>query len=664
MIHKPKLDPVIIRDFLVTVMLFISSLSYATDLSQQRWQFDQAQQALQKQDWAQFQTLLAQLKDYPLHYYLHYLYLQPRLKYAQPSEVESFLNQYRDSAYGSRLQEAWLKQLAAEGQWHAFLRTYTPQRSTVLRCYYAQARLHLNQDRKTALADTLKLWLVGKSQPNACDPAFEYLYQSALMDDTLLWKRIRLAMNKGRVSLASALAKRLSPGERYWAQLWQTMHLRPSQTLEQLNDEVDSPQLREIVLHGIKRLARKNFDHAVAYWQQYQRRLSFSAKQIGIMQCKLALASFKQQHPQALSWLTAVNKKYLNEAVNDARLKLALTQRNWRALADFITEINDEDRALRQRYWLGRALEQLGQNAEARKVYESLAKERDYYGFLAADRISLPYEMQHRPIKFTPAEQTQLMKKLSLRAAHEFYQRDEITHARREWAYLVKHLSDHEQTIAAALASRWGWHDRAILTVAKAGHFDDLEVRFPLAFYDALAHGARKQQLDLAWVYGVVRQESAFMNQVSSHAGALGLMQLMPSTGRLVARQLGLPIRSRQDILEINNNVALGTAYLRQMLDKFDGNYMLATAAYNAGPGRARRWAAENQCLPADIWVEMIPFNETRNYVRRVLFYTSIFEHRLGQQQRPLRIALVPQDNCRFQIGYSDNNSSDSEVPG
>ncbi|HDN27343.1 MAG TPA: lytic murein transglycosylase, partial [Thioploca sp.] len=142
------------------------------------------------------------------------------------------------------------------------------------------------------------------------------------------------------------------------------------------------------------------------------------------------------------------------------------------------------------------------------------------------------------------------------------------------------------------------------------------------------------------------RQESAFRAEARSHAGALGLMQLMPATGRAVARKLGLKLKNRRAILDINTNIRLGTAYLRQMLDRFDGNHMLATAAYNAGPNRAKRWAQKNNCLPADIWVELIPFNETRKYVRRVLFYTRVFEERLGQTPHPLRVALAPPEGC------------------
>jgi soluble lytic murein transglycosylase len=517
----------------------------------------------------------------------------------------------------------------------------------------------LRQNTRSAISDAKKLWLVGKSQPDACTPVFNYLYQRDLIDNAMVWERIGLAMKKGQLSLASYLAKRLNSADRVWVKRWQSMHKKPAQTLAKFNGP-NLPVVRDIILHGIRRLARQDFERAKDYWNTFQRRYAFSVKQIGEMQRDLALTSVKHDHPQALKWLSAVNDGYLNDKVSDTRIKLALKKQNWQALIDFITELPEEKRdKLQWRYWLARALEFLesgGKNAQAQRIYKTLAKERDYYGFLAAEHIGAQYQMQPRSIVVTKAEKARLMKHPSIRGAHEFYKlslsqrrskREWQLNATREWRYAILHLPPRQQASAAALASRWGWHDQAIMAAAKAGHYDDLDVRFPLAFRSQLAVGAKRQGIDLAWVYGIVRQETAFRSDATSRAGALGLMQLMPATGRLVARKIGLRLKRTRDILDIDTNIRLGTAYLQQMLDKFDGNYMLATAAYNAGPGRAKRWAAENRCMPADIWVELIPFNETRNYVRRVLFYTRIFEERLQRQQpRPLRVTLAPYDNC------------------
>ena len=637
------------------ILLCLGSLSvYADNLSLQRWQFEQALDALKVKDLERFHALSVDLQNYPLYYYLRYQYLQPRLKKVAPVEIKAFLTQYGDSYFGASLRSKWLKQLAKAEDWTTFILFYTPQKSTRLQCDYVQARLMTRRDTSKALQDAKKLWLSPKSQPKSCNPVFQYLYQTGLINNTLLWERIGLAMKKGRLSLAQSLAKHLDPADRVLVARWKTMHKNPAKTLEQF-DEPDLPVVREIILHGIKRLAKKRFEKATEYWDNFQRYYAFSILQIGEMQRDLALASVKKKHPNALTWLTAVNKNFLNEKVTNTRFKLALKQQNWPAIVDFMTELSEKEQdRLQWRYWLARALEQTGQSAKARPIFRALANERDYYGFLAADHIGSKHKMQHHPIRYTSAEKAKLMKHVGITGAHEFYNLSQlhgshskwVTNGRREWHYITTHLPRHQKAIAATFASSWGWHDRAIIAAAKAGHYDDLDVRFPLVFYKALAAGANSQALDLAWVYAIVRQESAFMSDARSRVGALGLMQLMPATGRLVAKKIGLKLNRTRDILDINTNISLGTGYLRQMLDKFDGNYMLATASYNAGPVRAKRWAAKNNCMPADIWVELIPFNETRKYVRSVLFYISIFESRLGKQTHPLRLTLVQHDNC------------------
>jgi len=662
---KLVFDWVMKRQYLLYKIIILSLISFNTfaeELTAQRWQFQYAYEAFKNNKLEKFQSLLTTLSDYPLYYYLQYLDISSKLSQHSSSSIATFLKQYGNTYFGEELRRDWLKKLAQEKNWSTFLQNYTPNESTTLQCYYAQARLAMGQQIETALEETKKLWLVGDSQPSSCDLVFEYLYQSNLMNDALVWERIGLAMQNKKLPLAITLAKRLSPSEQAWFTVWQTMHYQPEPTLATFNYP-DLPITRTIILHGINRLATSQFDLAYGYWEKLQRDYAFSVTQIGEMQRDLALASVKQHHPDALKWLAAINRQFLTEEASETRINLALKQQHWLALLDFITEMPLAQRNLLQwRYWLGRALEQTGQQPQATKLFIELAKERDYYGFLAADRVGTEYQMKNQPIQYTPTDQAHLLKNQSIRAAYEFYQLSQLIageeswllNARREWDYGIKQLLPEQQAVAAALAHRWGWHDRAVLTSAKAGYYDDLEVRFPLAYHQDLTTAANQQNVDLAWVYGIVRQESAFMAKARSHAGALGLMQLMPATGRTIARQLGLKLKKVQDILAIDTNVSLGTSYLHQMLNRFGGNYLLATAAYNAGPGRAERWAGENSCLPPDIWVEMIPFNETRKYVRNVLFYTVVFESRLGQHPHSLRISLSPYNNCPFQESESN----------
>jgi soluble lytic murein transglycosylase len=191
--------------------------------------------------------------------------------------------------------------------------------------------------------------------------------------------------------------------------------------------------------------------------------------------------------------------------------------------------------------------------------------------------------------------------------------------------------------LAAVLAHEWQWHDNAIVTVAKANYFKDLDLRFPTPFEETIRMNAQTYDLNPSWIYGVMRRESAFNVTARSSAGALGLMQLMPHTARLTSRLLGLSKPSTSDILTSEQNILLGSAYLHRMLNKFDGNLVLATAAYNAGPNRVKQWLPKNNSIPADIWIETLPYKETREYVRAVMAYSTIFEWKLDEDITPLR---------------------------
>lgn len=629
--------------FFIFFLFFLNTYSYAESNQriQQRAEFKRALLAAEQQNWESVQASQALLKNYPLNYFLDYLRIIRNFSDTSSQTLLRFLQRYGDSAEGEKLRRKWLYVLAKEKSWALYLRAYQPQKSIVLQCHYATARLTTGQARQAALHDVKKIWLTGDSRPTACDPAFNYLYNSTVMTNKLLLERIRLAMRKNHLGVAQAVAKHLPPQYQAWADHWFTMHKSPLTSLTSFSLK-DTHTAREILLHGIRRLAKTDFDTAVQQWQYYQQRFNFDAKQWQDLYLHLALQSVKARRHDSMRWLLAVPAYELDHTkLHRTRFKEALKQQNWRALKAFYADLPQKDKdSYRWKYWYARALEQLGEAGKAQVIFTELAALRDYYGYLAADRVSLPYQLQNNPIQYTRAEGQAVRTHHYIERAYEFFRLDRLIDARRAWGYAMNRFSKSQQAIAASLARQWGWYDRGIFTAARAGAYDDVDVRFPLAYRQAITRGAQHQKIDLAWTYAIVRQESAFMEKVRSHAGALGLMQLMPATARLVARKQGFSLANNKAILDVETNIRLGTGYLKQMLALFDGSYMLATAAYNAGPGRAKRWAKNYPCLPTDIWVEMIPFKETQGYVKNVMFYTSLFEKRLGLNVQPLRISL------------------------
>lgn len=655
-----RLYAVILYNFIASLTLVahpVAANDAQTDYTQERLTFWEAKKALERGDLQNFHTLTSQLDDYPLTSYLHFDYLRTRLSSVADSEIESFLNTYTDSPLNNRLRAAWLHTLAQARRWDTYLQTYKPytgEQGVALQCYALRARLHASEQPKPDpawLDEVEALWLVGRSQPDECTPVFKVWRDQGRQTAELTWQRIRLAMEGRQLSLADYLSKDLDGATQQWAKRWLRMHKAPEEMLQNPDYQQDVPEAREIIRYGIKRLARSDAAGAAAEWQRLKPAYTFSAEEIAGTDKELAMAAALEKLPEAATWLEAVVPSQTDERVRQWRVRVALADQDWQAVLKWIDALEPAEREKDiWRYWRARALEQLAQKdpfkngagqptppAEAEQIYTELAgKNRNYYGYLSADRLGKSYVIKSYPIEFSDEELSALTARPGMVRALELYDIGLITEARREWDYLLGSLSQREMQIAAVLAHRLNWHDRAILTAAKSDHMDDLDLRFPMLFRDQVLSSAQQQDLDPAWVYGVMRQESAFMPDARSSAGALGLMQLMPETGKRTAKMLNAPLRSVSELLDVDRNIQLGSAYLRHVLDGNGGDYVLATASYNAGPARVRQWLPA-QPLPADIWVDNVPFGETRNYIQQVMTYTTIFTQRLGRDVLALR---------------------------
>ena len=352
----------------------------------------------------------------------------------------------------------------------------------------------------------------------------------------------------------------------------------------------------------------------------------------------LGIIAAQRHLPIALDWLSAVSATADDKTLHLWRLKAALRFGEWDHAKRFIAALSEEERNENQwRYWRARILEETGEVEKAHTEFRKLAKERGYYSFLAADRIDEPYSLQHRSIEVTPEEVSAVLAKPGIAMAQELYTLGETVPARRQWNWTARNLNNRELQVAAVIANHWGWHDRAILTVSKSDHLDDLDLRFPILYRDLVEANAEETGIDSGWIYGVMRQESAFVEDARSGAGALGLMQLMPRTGRITGRRLNLKIRSNRAILNVENNLRLGTSYLKNVLQRNNGHQVLATASYNAGPNRVKKWLPDEDALDADVWVDTIPFYETREYVKNVMAYAAVYNLRLKAELIRLR---------------------------
>lgn len=616
----------------------------AQGLEVQRQRFIEARNALGLGEIDRFKALADRLKTYLLYPYLRYAELSARLARASAGEVREFLDIYEDTPLAPRLRRAWLRVLAGRGDWGGYRAFYTPQEDPVLACHALTAWLR-TEGPKAVLEAAKTRWLSGQSQPTACDPAFGVLERSPLMTKALIWQRIGLAMAEGQLGLAQHLARLLDEPGRGWVGRWCEAHERPLAILNDPALREDRPIARAVAAHAILRLAESDARSAYRHWQE--RRLGFSAQPdlAGEVRKKLALEATKQDLPEALAWLDGIEDAIVDGNVQRARLRAALLAGDWARLARWTEQPAVPDmNPLRWRYWRARALEQTGQTAPVRVLLTALAVERDYYGFAAADRIGSGYRMGHRPTPAAPEIEAQLLSRPGVLRARELRLVAMAAEGRAEWRRSVVRLSDAEAMVAARLAHDWGWHDEVIRMLGKIQAYDDLELRFPTPYSSMVRIEARRQGLETALVYGLMRAESAFDTQARSAAGALGLMQLLPTTGQLVARDLGKRLSGEAELTEAAINIALGSRYLRKMFDRYSGHLPMTAAAYNAGPGRVERWRPEGECRDGEIWIETLPYIETRRYVRNILFFTALYEWRLGEEVQPLsaRLAAVP----------------------
>jgi soluble lytic murein transglycosylase len=415
------------------------------------------------------------------------------------------------------------------------------------------------------------------------------------------------------------------------------VHRDPAGELASIRYPVETPTARMIVRHGVVRLAQRDPEEAMRRWDALKQKYQFFGEDDNYVLRHVGILAAQDHQPAALKWLTAVSAEASDENLHLWRVRAALRANEWETAKRFVMGLPEElQKQAQWRYWKARIVEQSGDKDAAKTLYQGLATERGYYGFLAADRTGFAYSMQHSPVEATPEEISAMLARPGIRMAQELYLMGQTLDARRQWAYTTRRMNNRDLAVAAVIARQWGWHDRAILTVSRSDYQDDIELRFPLLYRDVIEDKATRHGLDAGWVYGVVRQESAFVPDARSGAGALGLMQLMPTTGRLTGRRLNVPVNGTHALLDVEKNINLGAGYLREMLDRYRGNQVLATASYNAGPNRVSDWFQEDAALDAEIWVETIPFNETRDYVKNVLAFTTVYDYRLNN--RPIRL--------------------------
>jgi len=604
--------------------------AFGKTLIEQREQYRQAVNHVRAGRITAARNIQKQLGDYPLAPYITYHHLRLRLAQLTPDEVNQFRSAHPDIPGAHRIYQQWLAQLAINRKWRTFLAHYEPPNAneriaTELRCHYVRA-LYNRGEKSRALDEVTALWTVGKSQPKVCDPMFQ-VWQSARLDQKTGWQRLRLAIAENQRLLARYLQRFLTGEHRIWAQSYYSVHVNPANIARTSRFTADSALSREVIAHGLRRLARRDPKAARDAWASYKASHSFSATEqsaIGThIDIELAREGLLEKAPTA-------------ESPPEHALGFAnayLMQQNWPLLSAWIEQMPEAERLEENwQYWLARALSITHESSNrAPLIYQALADKRSYYGFLAADQIGQPPQLNAAQRPTDAADIGNVRQLPGIARALELFSVGDEVNARREWLAMLPRLTPAEQSIAIFLIYDIGELELAIRTATRTGQTDHLEVRFPIEYEQIFRRQSHLTGVPLSLLLAFARQESIFNRYARSSANARGVMQMLHSTARATARRAGRSSPSLSDLYDPNINIPLGSIHIADLLKRYRQVMPVAAAAYNAGEGRANRWIKAAQGWPMDVWIESIPFYETRNYVKSLVAFNQVYSQLLGQ---------------------------------
>ncbi|MFM5242609.1 transglycosylase SLT domain-containing protein [Aeromonas media] len=591
--------------------------------------------AVRANDQERFQQIRARLNHYPLLPYLDYYQLAFRPGAADYNDVTRFIRQHGDTPQSNRLERSYLTYLAQSQQWSQFLRFYPAKpNSTDLLCMHYQARYYTGH-KSEALQEAGKLWLTGQSRPDACDPLFQLWQQAGLRTQDKIWQRMKLAFEAQNPNLIRHLGAQLGGSLKPYGDQMIALFDQPARAMNPASFST-APPSRQLLSLGLARYANEQPEPALRQLGEMKRRFGLNQAEVARVERAAARRLLLDRSLAQRSWLDATLVRMKDAELVELRARLAIWEQDWRGLEGWVKRmpmaLQKEDR---WRYWLARSLEVQGRQKPARELYLETANLRGFYGFMAAQRTGVPYRIKNQSVGHkVPDWRTASSRWPFLVRVRELLAMNEITAARSEWIHNMDRNPVAQRLEFGHIALNQGWHELAILSSIRAEAWDAIDLRFPLPLKRTFSQMAQERTMNTSLLYAISRQESALYPLAQSPVGARGLMQLMPATAKETAAKLGVPYRNEQQLFDPTMNIRLGSAYLKRLLDVYDGNRILAAAAYNAGPGRVKRWREQSTNKPMDVWVESIPYKETRNYVQNVLSFDLIYQHKL---QQPLR---------------------------
>lgn len=622
--------------YLLLALLFIPSVATAD----QDDDFMAARKAYRASDDARLEQIAERFKNTPLEPYLTYYQLRLRLYNRKPEGVKEFLARPDDTPVIDLLRSDWLKWQAKQRRWDEFAAEYPRllESDDEMKCYALQARLPNSVD--LVLHEARTFWFSGDGLPESCVTLFNMALATGVISEQDVWQRTRLALEVNNSALVKQLSEHLPQERKIKSRLLESAAAHPERYLSRLKLEKSTEAERMVALFALQRLAKQLPQLAYTRWKKIEDH--FDSDEQYYFYGWLGYEAARRLDERALDWFKAAKDAPLNDAQLAWRARAALRTNNWPEVWASITAMSPkQQREGAWRYWKARAWKVSGRDAEAEALLAELSREYHFYGQLAADELGAISTVGMMTVSYQPTliEMEAMQAQPAMQRTLDLYRMGLREEAAKEWSLAVRKLDDKQLLVASAIASRHEMYDRSINAADRTVMLHDFNLRYPAPYRDNLQGRIQENNLEEAWVYGLMRQESRFVTEAKSTVGASGLMQVMPATARWIAQRLGMKDYRKTLISQLDTNLKLGTYYMKNVLSALGNNPVLASAAYNAGPGRARQWLA-NKPLEGAIYIESIPFDETRDYVKKVMSNTVYYANLFGQSTPSLKQRL------------------------
>lgn len=567
------------------------------------------------------------LKKYILNHYLDYALIVGSMSKLPEKEIESFIQKNPDSFLGPRLKKKYIDALGKQKKWKQYLKHHKGLDNGKRQCWYLQARIATGQTQNLAPLVEL-MWLKGISAPKACDTVFTWWKKNGFETDELIKKRFRLSFEANNKALAKVLKSKLASPPK-WVSYALDLLNAPIETLKKTDNWPTTPITREFIEKTTARMARKRPSELYQIWPDIKTHFKITGDTANHIERDMALFAATDYEPFSIQAMEQLPKSMKDGQIRAWIVRFHLYQKNWPEVVNSLKQMgNTQLKKDRWQYWLGRAYAKTGQLAKAREIFLKLQKKSNYYGFLAADHMRMEYNICQK--SSPPVNNYQYP--LAIQRAIELHHAGLLYMARKEWNSAYGSLTRVQKLALAEEVKKQGWYGKMIRIMADLGEWKNYHMRYPIAHESDIKNHTKNYTVMPQWVMAIIKQESAWIKDAVSHADAHGLMQIIPPTAERLSQQLGLKYENTRQLHEADFNLRLGIHYQNNLFKRFD-HPLLVAAAYNAGERKSVDWSSQFPTSP-DIWLETIPYRETRDYITKILMNVTIYDWLMNQQPR------------------------------